>query len=546
MKKKLIIIGVALVGLIGVGVYFLLPLLSSKDLSRYVPKNAVFVLKTDIAQMGGKIDFKEIAELKFFRKEVMENMKSSQKDMVEKTMKNPINSGIQFRTAPTFFVFEHSEDEPVAVFMFGVSDAKKFNTFISDMSNDISVKEPSSDKFYEASVDGDNNMSIYFNNNIAMVLVDLDRKDISLKRVRDKIVDVSKENSILSNEAYSKFNAQKNDVMAFLNTKELGKILKNQGMGGQGQIDPEDLSSMLPTAMALNFNEDAVSLKSFYSEKAGKTNVLKEGGLTEGELKNIAARGNPFAFMTVNLDPAKLIDAAVELSEMTDPNAKDEFFGSVDELASTLNTDRESMFKLFAGKMSVAFSGIIEQSKFDPFILEETKNKAPRFYFWAKLGNRSLAESILDKIVEGGGATESEGVYAFNEENVYDPTLYIAIKGENLFVSTDLSGIKGKVNNDNWETLTEGGGKQLALSKPIAAFVDLNYKNYQDLVESSVGPSESELFDKLNKKVFSSFKNITLSSTDKEAEMLLQLSEQKKNSLQRLIVMIDEAYRITN
>ncbi len=544
MKKKGIIIGAILVIVIGAAAYFLLPFLSGKDLSKYIPKNAVFAMKIDLAQLGGKIDVKEIQDLKFFRKEIMGQMKSSEKDMMESIMQNPLKSGIQFRTAPTFFIFDQSDNEPVAVFMFGIADAKYFKTFISDLSKDISVKDPSNDEFYEVSNDDDEKVKIFFNDDVAMLLADLDNKDISLKKVRDKLIGLEKENSILSNELFTSLNSQKNDVMCFLNKKELTKIMENQNASGLGESELLGLS-YLPTGMALNFNVDAISLKAYTTDKSGNTNMLKESGISVDELKNIAAKGNPFAFMTINIDPVKMIDAAVEMAELNNNTSKEEFLQSADQIASTFNTDREGLFKLFSGKMSIAYSGIVEQPKVDLFTLEETMSKAPKIYFWAKLGNKQLANSMIEKMVEAGEATETEGLYALNE-NSYSPTVYLGLKGDDLFISTDLNGIKGKIKKDSWEALVDGNAKTLATSKPVSAFVDLNYKNYQDLVEASMGASEIEIFDKLKKNVLSAFKNISISSTDKESELVLQMSEEKKNSLQRLILIMDEAYRIAN
>ncbi|MFN5761103.1 MAG: hypothetical protein ACK44U_03410, partial [Sphingobacteriales bacterium] len=335
-----------------------------------------------------------------------------------------------------------------------------------------------------------------------------------------------------------------NDVMAFLNKKELTKVMENQN--ASGLVESELLGlSYLPTGMALNFNVDAISLKAYTTDKSGNTNMLKESGISVDELKNIAAKGNPFAFMTINIDPVKMIDAAVEMAELNNNTSKEEFLQSADQIASTFNTDREGLFKLFSGKMSIAYSGIVEQPKVDLFTLEETMSKAPKIYFWAKLGNKQLANSMIEKMVEAGEATETEGLYALNE-NSYSPTVYLGLKGDDLFVSTDLNGIKGKIKNDSWEALVDGSAKTLATSKPVSAFVDLNYKNYQDLMEASMGASEIEIFDKLKKNVLSAFKNISISSTDKESELVLQMSEEKKNSLQRLILIIDEAYKIAN
>ncbi|MFZ9299696.1 MAG: DUF4836 family protein, partial [Chitinophagaceae bacterium] len=419
-----------------------------------------------------------------------------------------------------------------------------YNTFISDLSKDISVKDPSNDEFYEVSNDDDEKVKIFFNDDVAMVLADLDNKDISLKKVRDKLIGLEKENSILSNELFTSLNSQKNDVMAFLNKKELTKVMENQNASGLGESELLGLS-YLPTGMALNFNVDAISLKAYTTDKSGNTNMLKESGISVDELKNIAAKGNPFAFMTINIDPVKMIDAAAEMAELNNNTSKEEFLQSADQLASTFNTDREGLFKLFSGKMSIAYSGIVEQPKVDFFTLEETMTKAPKIYFWAKLGNKQLANSMIEKMVEAGEATETEGLYALNE-NSYSPTVYLGLKGDDLFVSTDLNGIKGKIKNDSWEALVDGSAKTLATSKPVSAFVDLNYKNYQDLMEASMGASEIEIFDKLKKNVLSAFKNISISSTDKESELVLQMSEEKKNSLQRLILIIDEAYKIAN
>jgi hypothetical protein len=83
-----------------------------------------------------------------------------------------------------------------------------------------------------------------------MVLADLDNKDISLKKVRDKLIGLEKENSILTNELFTSLNSQKNDVMAFLNKKELTKVMENQNASGLGESELLGLS-YLPTGMAL-------------------------------------------------------------------------------------------------------------------------------------------------------------------------------------------------------------------------------------------------------------------------------------------------------
>ena len=49
-----------------------------------------------------------------------------------------------------------------------------------------------------------------------------------------------------------------------------------------------------------------------------------------------------------------------------------------------------------------------------------------------------------------------------------------------------------------------------------------------------------------SKNILSSFKSISLSGNNKEVEMIIQLSEKKTNSLQRIIELFQEAYRLTS
>ena len=77
---------------------------------------------------------------------------------------------------------------------------QKFKSFISDLSKDISVKDLGDDGFYEISDDNSEEVKIYFNDDIAMLLIDMNRNDLSFKKVRDKLLNLDKSNSILSNE----------------------------------------------------------------------------------------------------------------------------------------------------------------------------------------------------------------------------------------------------------------------------------------------------------------------------------------------------------
>lgn len=544
-KKKLIAISVIALLIIG-ALYFLLPHFSKQDLSKYVPAEAFFTMKMDIAQIGGKVDPKEIQNLQFFKNEVMDELKSSEKEKMEKMFQNPLTSGIQLRTAPLFFLYQQSANETVGVLLWGISDASDFKAFISDMSDELSVKDTDDEGFYEL-VDDNEDAKLYFNGDLAMWIMDLDHNEISFKQIRDKLISIDDKGSILSKASYNELNTQGNDVFAYLNKEELSKVMKDKKMSSSRKRRSEmQALSYMPEAMSLNFNEDAISIKAYSSEGSEALKMMKEDGISTEELKNISPKSNPFAFLSLNFDSDKMIDAILDAAEMQNESAREDFNENMDGIAAMLGTDRASLMKLFSGKMSLSCAGSVEQMKPQFFSDEMLATNYPGVYFWAKINDKNLCNSIMSKFVEMQAAKETDGIYAMNEES-YSPSMYMAIKGDDFFLSTDKNGIVSKVNGDNWKAVGDEMAVSIATSNPVAAFVDLDYRNYEEILKTSMGASEMDVFEKLKTGVLSSFKHIRLvSKSDNETELVVQMSEAKKNSLQRIILMLDEAYRVAN
>ena len=208
MKKK-IIIGLSAFAVVAIGavIYFYLTFFNGTDFSKNVPKNAFFVMKVDLMGMGKKISLKKATESNAFGKEIMESMNTSQKEMMEQLMKNPLKSGLQLGSKPTLFAFNDSKtkEEPVMGFMFGVADKKNFRDFIGKMAKDITVQEPDQDGFYSDNLTGEK-FVLYFNDKVGIMLLDIDNKNVNLKRTRDEILSLNKDNSILTNEDFNTVN----------------------------------------------------------------------------------------------------------------------------------------------------------------------------------------------------------------------------------------------------------------------------------------------------------------------------------------------------
>jgi hypothetical protein len=541
MQKKIIIaIGGVTVLVLGGLFYVYMTFFNGTDFSKNVPKNAIMVMKVDLMGMGRKINLKEASESKVFRKEVLENMKSSQKEMIEKVIENPTKSGLHLASDPTLFVYNHakSEEEAVMGFLFGISDKKNFNAFLEQMAKDITIKEPDQDGFYSANL-GSEKFVLYFNDKVGLMLFDIDNKDIILKRVRDEILALDKDNSILTNEDYTSLNKQTNDMMVYFNGAELTKVLEINKI----EVNDEMKKSLksVPYAMTLNFIEDAISLKILgsTSKEASANAIYKANGLSETELKNIDPKGSPLAYFAANIDAKKLVTLVSE--QPTFKQGGLSMMNLIENFAAELSIPKDDLLSVVDGKMSLSFSGIKPRNLSDTLLFQPT---TPLVNGWFHLGNKEAATKILDYLTTTGLLVNKDGIYTENT-SFKEPEMFVTIKGNDLFYSTQLEPIQNKALGKEWDGLKESLGKKDVLAKPAAAFVDLRYSSYEPMIKSEMNSTQFEAFQKF-KNILSSFKSMSIKGDNKEAEMVIQFTEKKTNSLQRIIELLQEAYRLTS
>jgi hypothetical protein len=536
MKKK-IIIGVSAFAIVAIGaiIYFYLAFFSGTDLSKYVPKNAFFVMKVDLMGMGKKMNLKKATESNAVGKEIMENMNTSQKEMFEQLMKNPLKSGLQLGSNPTLFAFNDSKtkEEPVMGFMFGVSDKKNFRDFIGKMAKDITVQEPDQNGFYSANLT-DEKFVLYFNDKVGIMLLDIDNKNVNLKRTRDEILSLNKDNSILTNEDFNTVNKQTNDMMVYFNGIEFGKVI-------DANDQMKNSMKSIPYAMTLNFIEDAISMKMFGSKsKDAPTAIYNESGFTESELKNIDPKGGPLAYFTMNLNVKKVLSLLNDQASNNYDIAN--FFTQVENVARELNIPKENLLNVFDGKIGMSFSGMRAANYADSLFAYQPA--LPFVNGWAHLGNKEAAIKLLDLMVTGGILNYNDGIYA--EKNDFGtPGAFMAIKDNDLFVSTQEENIKSKLTGGDWNALKEDYGKKDVLAKPVTIFADLNYSSYESMLKSNMNQNDLDALNKF-KNILSSFKNLSLTGNSNEFEMVIQFSEKKTNSLERIIELLQEAYRLTS
>lgn len=568
MKKK-IIIGVSAAVVVALGVlYFYRAYLFGDDLSKYVPKNAAFVVKIDIMGMGKKLDVKGITESDDV-KDLLKELPEKQRELIEKVIKDPKTSGLNIATSPIIFGYSNSDNSPITAVLLGISDKAKLKDFITKVSDDeIRIKDADSEGFYK--VVEDRGGAIYFNSNIAVILVDVNRKDINFKKERDKIAKMEKANSILSNEEYATINKQTNDIMVYLNKTELPTYYKNANP--YGSIEEAEMiktgMKFYPYAYTVNFIEDAISFKTFSSNDKDAPAILREGGLTENELKNLAPNGSPLAYFTLNMDFKKIIDLGYAIAKQIPGNPLNNGVDPIETLAAELQVPKADLLNIFQGKMSVAFAGVKMVSKTDPYTLTTSNEPFPIINAWVSLGNKEAAIKLLEQAVTNGTLVNNGGIYSENavsydyyNTDIYAETpampdttamptananakYFVAIKGNDLIFSTDANAINSKMQGGaDWTSLNAELGKSNASAKPVSFFVDLRYKNIESLV-SNINPSSTYELEKY-KSVLSQFKEISGYGDNKGSEMILKFTEEKKNSLQRIVDIAKKAAKLS-
>jgi hypothetical protein len=481
------------------------------------------------------MNIKKATESNDLGKEIMENMNTSQKEMIEQLMKNPLKSGLKLGSKPTLFAFNDSKtkEEPVMGFLFGVSDKKNLSDFIGEIAKDITLKEPDQNGFYSANLTGEK-FVLYFNDKVGIMLLDIDNKNVNLKRTRDKILSLKKDNSILTNEDFNTVNKQTNDMMVYFNGTELAKVL-------EANDQMKNSMKSAPYAMTLNFIEDAISVKMFGSKsKDAPTAIYNESGFTESELKNIDPKGGPLAYFTMNLNVKKVLSLLNDQASNNYDIAN--FFTQVENVANELNIPKENLLNVFDGKMSLSFSGLKPASYSENLLMYE--EELPFVNGWAHLGNKEAATKLLDLMVTSGALNNIDGIYT-EKKDFGNPRVFMAIKDNDLFISTQEENIKRKLTGGDWNALKENYGKKDALAKPVTIFADLNYSSYESMLKSNMNQNDLDALNKF-KNILSSFKNLSLTGNSNEFEMVIQFSEKKTNSLERIIELLQEAYRLTS
>lgn len=535
-KTKLILAGAILI-VVGVVAYFLLSLSSANNkLAKYVPKETLVSFQINLMEMGKKIKFDELAEMKFFKKEIIRAMNSSGRDMAESIMKDPSKSGIDIRQSPFLFVYNNSKSdfEPVFCLLMGVSDAEKFKSFIKNLDDDFEIK--SSDKLNVVSIENSEEVKLIYDDKLAYLIVDLANKDISHKKIFDKLSSQAEENSILALEQYAANKNETDDMMMFVNKKSIQAFAKdvlekNGSTLSDNQFVDEYIAENMPYLMRLNFDQNEIKL-TVVSEKNTNEKYFQQKGVTEADLTELSPDGNPLAYMISCLNTSSIYSILKKI-----PNA-DREFEQVNEMLSKYDVDLEGIFKMFDGKVTASLLPDLKDVSNEIF-----QKREPVFLFSVGIADKQLANKIFDDIILNQGLENRNGIYVKTEFFDTDQIAYSCLLTDNKFyISNDVNALSKKMNGNSWKSLDEKLGKSLAMNNPFCLFANMDYDTYKPIFSKLWNESEVKIIQDL-KPVLSNFMHFSATQNATETNVALKLSDSKENSLWRIFLMIEDTYK---
>lgn len=530
-KNQIILLSVLLVLGIALALFFYKKQ-SADRLSKFVPKDAVSVMEIDLVKMGSKIKFNELAEMKFMTKGLLRELSSSNRDWAEKFMKDPSTSGIDFLQNPLMFIHNNakSDEEPVLCFAFGVSNAKKLIETIDNVGDkNLKVSDPDDQGYYKVSDEDEDEAILYFNDDQGFLLVDLMNKDISLKNYRNKILELSNDDNIRSNDDYSSAHSAPHDLMLYVNKTSVKSMLENSNEFSRSSEQDllKSYVNRIPYGITLSFDNNLIQLKSLNNDQAkDQLPMLQKDGLDEKSLSKIDADGNPLAYMTMNLNMKNIFEFVKTL-----PNS-DEFFELVDQFASAVNVPSDQILNILNGKMSLSLTGINDNEG----------SPMPAFLLSAGLDNANVLNDVLTNFPEEQ-LIQYDGIWIINETMNGSLPLGFVIADNSLYFSNDFELLQAKNENTAWKSLNESLGKSNAQKYPVSLYADLRYKTYEPIIRSFFSGNETEMMEK-SKPIWNKIDHFSASGDEKESEMTIAFNNGNENSLWTMITMLEDAYKI--
>jgi hypothetical protein len=554
--KKIIILATFSVGVIVAIVYFFLT--RSSNLPKYIPSNALGVVKINPLSLARKIDFEAIKKMKSYKPMMKEMEKGSKK--FSKFMENPSEIGMSL-TDNIYFFGENSgsNSTKAAGMVFGVSDANSLKKFIENFAEDanleyeksgdlniFSPKKSDSDDEYSSS----SNLAIAWNNDACLFYY---AGKFSVKGAK-QIMSQTKENSMLALDAFNESENHGGDMSLFINYKEYTKVIEKYSGMQITKSFPENIKKYYENVSAadiiVNFNDNDINSEfhqySIDSKLAKDYKFLSEKGLSSENLELISPNGKILMGFGAMLNMETIFNLLKSIPE---------YKTSIKEICTTTGLTETEIETLLDGSLSFAITKLktkqVEEMVYDyeNFNMEtgefnstmQTVTKVVPL-MTAQLGfqNEKTWTKILKQIeTMSNGMIKPQNNILTIPADVLGSVHMVFVKNK-LVMTNDEESAKTLAKNKTWNNQFDNDVNQLFAKNSSSFFMDMNLKNYGEgtLKQWLKIPEQSEAFETV-KSVMSEFKNVSMSGNNTNAEMKVNFNSGADNSLMRLFKIAD-------
>ena len=548
MKKRniIIIVAVSVVLLTAGAVWYFM--FRKSNLSKYIPKNAMTVLKVNTMSLAGKLDFDKIENMKSYD-DMVDQMNEVGIDM-SKLFKNPLKSGISLKD--NIYLFTELNDEKLNIGMvFGISDPNNFKDFIDKFASDANLEYKTSDEIFIYTSEDDNNteMSIVWNDDACVIYFG---NEESLSKSKH-LLNQESEESILSNESYVKSEDKGGDASLYINYKNINKVIENE-IENLDSYYPKKIKDFYKniegSTLVLNFNKDHMSIDGvqFFKDenKTEEFNILGEKGLDSKAIEYISSNGKILMGMTAVINMKEVFNILKTIPKYDD---------GISELERTIGLSESEIKNLLNGNISMAITEIkmkdIEKTTYEyneyindyEFQTRMVSEPIPIYCIQIGIKESNVYKKIIAKISElGEGKITIEGNKMTLPNSVYGDVLFVNLN-DRIIITNDASAAKKIDKNSNGSNLINSDLQKLFSENPIACYVSLDIDNYgSKQIQSMFGnsdPSDKEY--KMTKKFMDHFSSFSFDGSLKTSKIGVHLKKEgDENSLMRMILAIDE------
>ena len=469
-----------------------------------IPKDAAMVFKADLKHLADKAEFKQWKDLAMFDKLL------DKENVFNEILDNPKKSGVNFMQ--NAYGFMGKGDEMFGGIVFGIKDAKDFEETVKSMDSDIDVQK--TDGIYTAEVDK-NDIALVWDKNVALIYF---RNDDEVVEQAKQAFAQDEDMSMLENESYMEFESLDADLGTYMNMKKVQELAAGMGNIAVGQLNAmEKIEGM---GMTILFEDQQMLVDATYYPAEGATleeiSMMKEESIS-ADLMKLISPTQPKGFCVANMDLDKILGLYPQINEEM---MKDGF--SIDEFKNGLNG--EMTFSLIDVKNVQKIREVADYDNWEPngfyntpvpMKMDTTFELSPIYKinlgmkdkgiienliakFVAKINEPVVAEEVFD--IEDSVKSSFDSYtapyenlveeieepkikrYQYNGLEVMeteDVKLFFKYEGNYLSISNDESAFASQ--NFSWEDELD----EMLTEKAGSGYMDLNYKNYPDIVREN-------------------------------------------------------------